>query len=260
MTFLSFRRLRKFLGPKWLVGEDDGELAGYALDVMKDAFVQRVFLGLLARLPETAPTDALAALGRDRRVTRGRTETEEAYAERLIRWLDDRKVAGNPFALMRKLSEYTGAGPSFRTVDARGNWYSRAADGTETALLKQENWDWDGADASRWSRFWVIIYPTGLWTELPNDWGDTDGDGWGGTQGATWGSTATAGDVQTIRFLVSDWKPQGTRCVNIILALDPDSFDPASPEPDGLWGGWSKNVGGVQVPSRLATARYWDGV
>lgn len=263
------RTLRKRLGPRWLVGHDgdDGELLGYVLDVIKDAFLQRIGLGLMARFPqngpngETAPPDALALLGRDRRVIRGLFESDASYAARLLKWLDDRRTCGNPFTLMRKLSEYLGPLPSYRTVDARGNWYSRAADGTESALLKQENWNWSGeAIGQSWSRFWVIIYPNGLWSDYPYAWGE-NGPGWGDGNPETIGSTATQEHVSTVRSIVADWMPAGTRCVNIIVAFDPDSFDPSAPEPDGLWGRGSKtNASGVQVSSRLETARYWDGV
>src|SRR5579872_336382 len=115
-----FRVARKFLGPAWLTQNGDGELLGYALDKLKDGFVERLRLGLLARLPQndptgqtTAPDDALAAMGRDRRIVRGINELSTAYAVRLLRWLDDWKNAGNAFALMRQLAGYTGAGPAF---------------------------------------------------------------------------------------------------------------------------------------------------
>lgn len=269
----SFRTLRKFMGPKWLVDDDDeSTLIGYSLDLLKDAFLERLELGHLASYPQQdpqgtpGPSDALAALGRDRRCVRGLFETETEWAARMIRArIDDRKRQGNPWMLLQKLAEYLGPLPSFRTVDDRGNWFSRAAGsagGTESVLLKQENWDWSGDPVGeRWSRFWVIIYPNALWSENPDDWGaNTWGaDGWGESE-ETWGSTATPVQVATTRALVADWMPAGTRCVNIIIALDPASFDPATPEPDGLWEQWSKNVGGVQVPARLSTARYWDGV
>lgn len=263
-----FRTTRAKLAPRWLL-EGEGELVGYALEIMRDAFVERVRQGLMVRFPyankegtETGPSDALVAMGRDRRVVRGLSETESAYATHLIRWLDDRKAAGNPFSLMQKLAEYTGPLPSFRTVDNAGNWFSRAADGTESVLLKRANWDWDGAP-SKWSRFWVIIYPNGLWVEDPDDWGDAGVD-WGEIA-YTWGSTATREQVNGVRGIVADWKPAGTRCVNVILALDPASFDPLAAVddagmPNGLWEHWSKNVAGVQVPARLSTARYWAGV
>ena len=266
----SFRQLRPTQVPYWLV-DGEGQAVGYALDILKDAFAHRVRAGLLARLPQndptgrtTAPADALSAMGRDRRVVRGIEEDATSYAARLVRWLDDRKRAGSPFALMQKISEYVGqnTGASFRTVDQRGNWFSRAADGAESYLLDQGNWNWDGEPATKWSRFWVIIYPGTRWTMTPA-WGSV-GTAWGaGTM--SWGSTATSGEVRTVRSLVADWKPAGTRCVSIIVAFDPLSFDPTaslgSPGmPDGTWGSPSKNVGGVQVPSRLETAIYWQGV
>lgn len=256
-----FRSIRRAIAVRWLT-DDEGELVGYALGLLEDAFIMRLRLGLLARFPVTAPDDALAALGRDRRVIRGISETRASYVERLIRWLDDRKRQGNPFALMQKLAEYTGPLCSFRTVDVRGNWYSRAANGTESVVFDSGTWVWDevGPSSSRWSRFWVIIYPNGLWTQGPLTWGDPDTQAWGEAgPGATWGSTALADHVASIRYIVNDWKNGGTRCVNIILAFDPASFDPAAPEPDGLWEHWSKTVDGVRVPARLATARYWDG-
>ncbi len=259
-----FRLVRRFLSPRWLL-DGEGELVGYSLDIIKDAFIERLRLGLLARFPqngpngETAPPDALAALGRDRRVVRGIGEGDVSYASRLLAWLDDRKTAGNPYTLMQKLSEYTGPLCAFRTVDARGNWYSRAADGTRTLTTNTGNWHWDNTPASKWSRFWVIVYPNGLWTE-GQAWGAAGTQAWGDGSPRTFGSTATPDEIATLKFLVNDWKPAGTRCVNIILAFDPASFDPTAPEPDYLWGHWSKVVAGVQVPSRLATARYVDGV
>lgn len=261
-----FRLIRKYLAPRWLT-EGEGELVGYSLDVMADAFVERVRLGLMARLPQndptgatTAPEDALAALGRDRRVVRGINETAQSYAARLLKWLDDRKAAGTAYSLMQKLAEYTGPLPKFRVVDARGNWYTREPSGAMSYVLKRANWNWDNAAASRWSRFWVIVYPNGLWT-VGNTWGS---ENWGANANS-WGSTAPVEQVATIRSIVSDWKPAGTKCVHIIEAFDNASFDPAAAAlapgmPDGLWGSWSKNVAGTQVAARLATARYWDGV
>lgn len=264
----GFRDKRKFLGPSWLVSEGDSLLVGYVVDLLKDAFVERLRQGLLARFPQndpsgatTPPDDALAAMGRDRRIIRGLNELAPTYARRLVRWLDDWQTAGNPFALMNQLAGYTGPGPAFRTVDVRGNWFSLNADGSRSVSINQANWDWDSApDAlTRWSRFWVVIYPNGLWTR-----GSKYGDGhkWG--DGRTWGSTASTSDVASIRGIVADWKPAGTRCVNVILAFDNTSFNPATTRdgaglPNGTWGKWGKVVGGVYVPVRLSTACYWDG-
>lgn len=271
MAFRPFRVLRKYLTTRWLTDEE-GEKIGYSLDLLKDMFAQRAFLGLLAGFPqngpngETAPPDALARMARDRRVVRGIFETDAEHAARLKTWLDERQTSGNPFTLMRQLAGYTGNkhGVSFRTVDARGNWYSRDANGAESYLLKTENWNWDDRPFEdgkrRWSRFWVIIYAGTLWAPSSYNWGDAAGPGWGGSTTGTLGSTATVEHVQTVRAIVADWMGAGKRCVNIILAFDPASFDPTAPEPDGLWEHWSKVVANVRVPARLSTARYWDGV
>lgn len=265
----NFRRIRQFIAPRWLT-EGVGGSVGYALDLVKDAYLTRVLLGLLARFPqngpdgETAPPDALAAMGRDRRVVRGFNETAESYAVRLRAWLDDRKTAGNPFTLMQKIAEYVGTSTGFviKTVDNNGNWYVREADGTRAMYLKQANWDWD-TNTAKWARFWVILHPPSTFWSEGYDWGDVAGPSWGEEIG-TWGSTATYAQVRTIRSLVSDWKPAGTNCTNIIVAFDPASFDPeaalhSAGMPDGLWGSWSKLDAGVQVPARLSTARYWKG-
>jgi hypothetical protein len=252
---MPFRTTRKHLAPRWLT-EDEGEAVGYTLDIIKDAFARRIELGLLARFPEqdadgtAAPADALAAMGRDRRVIRGRNEATAGFVRRLKSWLDDRKTAGNPHTLMQRLAEYTGEGPSFRTYDNAGNSYHRAADGSRSLTLGT-SWDWDG-DAAQWARFWVIIYPDGLWT-AEGSWGSGT---WG--DGDLWGATITADDVATLRALVADWKPAGTTCVYIILALDAASFDPTAPEPDGTWSDWSA-AASPRAPSRLSTARFING-
>jgi hypothetical protein len=254
----NFRAIRKFLAPSWLT-TGEGELVGYALDLLKDAFVERVRLGLLARFPqngpngETAPTDALTAIGRDRRIIQGITETSAAYAVRLIRWLDDHRSKGTAFTMMRQLAGYCRGGFSFRIYDNRGNCYSRSVSGVETYNAATD-WDWDG-DTDRWSRFWVVIYPTSEWTATSHEY--ADGSQFGKT--IQWGVSIPREEVANVRAIVRDWKPAGTRCVNIIVAFDPASFDPAAPEPDGTWGAAYKFSGGNAVSSRLSTARYLRG-
>ncbi len=258
----NFRRLRKFIAPTWLT-EEEGELVGYSIDLLKDGALQRLYLGLLSRFPqngpngETAPPDALAALGRDRRVVRGIFETPAEYALRLVNWLVDRRKAGSAFALLQKLSEYTGPGFAFRTYDARGNCFSRDVDGVETTELGT-TWDWDG-EPERWARFWVVVYPTALWSTTARQYANVATPDWNPNAGQ-WGVNMDREHIRTLQSIVADWKPEHAECVHIIIAFDPASFDPAAPEPDGTWGSWGKIVGGQRVPARLATARYLNGV
>jgi hypothetical protein len=260
-----FRTIWQKMGPRWLVGEGDGALVAYSLGVVLDAFVERLRLGFLVHMPQQdpsgtpAPDDALIEMGRDRREIRGMFETSAEYAARMKGWLDDRRKAGTARMLLRKLAAYTGPGVAWRVVDVRGNWYSRTGDGIESQSLQANNWHWDN-DSERWSRFWVICYPNGLWSEYPHKLGDTAAPKWGEfTNADTIGTTMTQEHVATLKHIVREWKPYGTRG-SIIVAFDPNSFNPSSPEPDGTWAHHSKVVGGVRVRARLRTARYIDGV
>lgn len=264
----TFRSTRPQVTPSFL-SDGEGGTVGYIVDLLKDALAERARRALLFRLPQqdptgqtTAPDDALAALGRDRTLTRGFAESSQSYAARLVQWRASHKLRGNPFQLMTELAAYLGPLPSFRTVDVRGNWYSRAVDGSQSVSLNRANWDWDGrSDAlARWSRFWVVIYSNGLWQG-----GSLFGDGDVYGNGRTIGTSATQAQVASVRNIVALWKPGGTRCVNIIIAFDNASFAPSTSRdgsglPDGHWGNYSKIVSGVAVPARLSTARYWAGV
>lgn len=262
MVTPRFTNIFRKMAPRWLT-EGDGELVLTTLGLLEDALVERTRQGIKARFPQEAPSDALAPLGRDRRIIRGISESDEDYAARLLRWLDDWKVAGNPYALMGQIRAYCGVDMRTRTVDTRGNWYTIEADGTRSYSLAQANWDWDG-DADKWSRFWVILYPPAeLWT-ISGQWGNGAlwSSGKWGNPGATFGTTATPEQIRSIRSIIADWKPAGTRCPYVIVAFDDASFDPVTspgaPMPDGTWGRYSTGTNPA-VKSRLDTARYWKG-
>ncbi|MGN6106668.1 MAG: hypothetical protein ACTHU0_16295, partial [Kofleriaceae bacterium] len=85
---------------------------------------------------------------------------------------------------------------------------------------------------------------------------------WGGR--GTFGQDTTTANAEAIRALVRQWKAAHSRCVALVFAYDPASFDPTSPPgspgmPDGWWGRWSKDDGtGGRVRSRRADARFWE--
>ena len=111
--------------PVWLTS-GQSELVQYSLGLLMDMMAERFRLSLEARFPSFAPDDALARLGRDRGIMRGRNEPRGAYANRLLRYLDDLRVAGSPFALMEQVFQYLQTpGCTLRTVDDRGNWFER---------------------------------------------------------------------------------------------------------------------------------------
>lgn len=264
----NFRAARKFRGPGWVTGEngEEAELVGYSLELLRDASVRRVEAGLLARFPQQDPDGtpghdaALAEIGRDRRILRGIGETSRGYAARLIPYKDHLRRRGSAYAMLQQLTAYVLGGSTGRTVDRSGNWCTIDAAGEPTWLADPGSWDWDSSSnperAGFWANFWVVLYPGTTWSEGPA-WGDADLSAWGSTD-RTWGSTASPGEAASVRHLVRDWKPNGTRCVGAVIAFDTGTFDPTAAEPDGVWGRWSRVVNGVRVAARVTTARYVD--
>lgn len=235
--------------------------------LLADGLMQNAYEGLQAGFPGLGTPEALPLLGRERCIRRGIHETDASYAARLVAWLDTWRGAGNPFAIMHAMRDLcTPSVPKMRIVNDSGTWYTLNPD--DSVEIRQTwgaiNWNWDGNYPVLSTRFWPIIYSdAGPWIEGPA-WGSIGAPHWGDPE-TTWGSSATPEEVTLLRAVVNDFKCAGDRCEKIIVAFDPTSFDPtAAPGspgmPDGTWGHWSKNVGGVQVPARLSTARYFDGV
>jgi hypothetical protein len=248
--------------PSWLTSGDGGKVAA-SIALLADDFIARAKLGLLARYPDHADEDALAAIGRDRLIRRGINEPAAAYAVRLKRAFTDHKTRGTPYTLLTQLRAYLQADCVVRIVDRRGNWWTIDADGTRSSSLDTGNWDWDGEAATpRWARFWVIIYPAGgtdPWA--PSGlWGDATlwGDGTWGHPTLTIGTTATVDQVASVRAIIREWKPANAICEWVIVAFDAATFTPAgATDPNGEWARWGDSTGG---PVRLQSARYWKGV
>ncbi len=252
--------------PPWLSARpllDRGFKYLYSFALVIDAAVQAAIWAVEARLPGIGTFTALFYLGRDRRIRRGRAESNEAYVERLKRWREDWRRAGNPYTLMRQLQGYLyPKSPRMRIVNTQGTWYTLNTDGTIERHGLEGNWDWDG-DSDLWARFWVIIYSDSVeapWTR-DGTWGD--GELWGEPTTDTWGSTATLEQLADMRDILDLFKSATGVCKNIIICFDDDAFDPtdtAPPLPDGTWGNWSTGGSGARVRSRDSSAIYCDGV
>jgi hypothetical protein len=251
-----FRRVFEWLGPPWLVDTDyeQGKVL-YSLGVMQDAFAERTRQSLLARFPGYNAEDALTRCGRDRRITRGLNEFSPTYATRLLRWLTDWRVSGNPFTLIRQLKAYIGSEYPCRIdiVNNAGNVFRSSPANAETYLPNQI-WDWDG-NASEWARFWVLIYQDTAISGTVPLWSTNGLLGASsrklGTLGQL-GSTMTSDQAQQIKNIIQQWKPAGTACYYVMLVLQDGTI-----EPDGTWANWHRMSSGEAVPSRYGAARYF---
>jgi hypothetical protein len=247
---MGFREIVDFLIPAHFT-EGEGGLKLLSFTTLIDASVERVRLGLEARFPSRAGDSALALIGQDRGIPRGRTEASAHYAARLKRWRWPRghRTRGTAYALLEQVSEYFG-GTAARVTTIRGRNYDRSASGEESWNTGTP-FDWDGAATlPNWGRFWLKVAPSsaGAMLRITIDYvGSTEG---------TIGLTGFApDDARAMRNLLTSphpWKPAGVRGEWLIFGSD---F--AAATPDGRWGRWSYiSFGGTQAASRYASWRY----
>ena len=266
-----FRTLYRALTPSWLQ-TGDGEKELYSYGLLIDATLERLRQGLIARFPTRAQSDALDLIGRDRLIRRGYRESNESYGKRLIGWRTAHRRRGTPLELLRQVRGYLSyfGGVNVRLVDQAGNWFTIYEDGEEEHQIQAGGWNWDNKPLTgNWGRFWLIIYAPPAWTEHPHLNSD---DLWGNGQigwapdpsvepdfeGYSIGVDGMPPVIATeLSQVIRDWKSLDSICEWVVIAFDYNSFVPGSSETDGLWGNWSRNIGGVQTPTRLDTARYW---
>lgn len=236
----------------------------YTIAVVADATIELALQGTLSRFPGVGTPTALSTIGRDRLIPRGASESDDAYAARLVAWRDAHRRAGSAYLEMEQVQAYH-VDPSYlQLVNSHSCWYVLDKQGNRTRTLADPtNWDWDGLMADLPSRFWLIIYPNPslFWRDLT--WANTDGSTWGDDPEATWGSTATRSQVADIRGLMEHWRSAGGLLEHILigfadLPLDPNDTNP--PLPDGQWGYHSKlDAAGNCVRARSADFIYWRG-
>lgn len=253
-----FQNIFSFLVPSWL-SEGEGGLVLASLGLIKDAFLERAEQGLDARFPTRTGPSALALIGDDRGIVRGRSETIEQYARRLIAWRYPRghRTRGSAFALLSQVVAYWGDAITFaNTIDKSSNLHVTLADGTESYFYGAITWNWDGTPISpNWARFWLGITVSatsgiGAWPDFddPELWGGAlNADVCVGIRGIT------PDDARAMRRLFTGraWKPAGTRAEWLIVNLDG-----SAPASDGTWGTWSRNVAGTQTATRPAGWRF----
>lgn len=294
----TFRKLIRFMGPKWLVGdkvdnpdgtqtETDSRIL-YPLMLMFDAFTDRLRLGIRARMIGFAPADARSYIGQGLDIPIGPAEADAAYEARLTSGIDDKRIAGAYQAILKQIAGYCSPyAVRVRLVNERGTWYTRERDGT-FSIVTGTAWDWDGKSvlARRgiagpglpitppfsqggttrvpWSRFWVLIYPTTDVPKKPWDRDGTWGDGlevWGNSTTQTWGSTASPDDVTAIRRIVQRWKPAGTHCMHILIVFNDTSFAPTDTSPPNADGKWeSDGKYDSATPGRKVPARNANAI
>jgi len=255
----NFRAFAKFLVPGWL-SAGDGGLVIEAWMLLLDAATERMRQALDAHFPTRCGPSALPYHGRMRGIPRGRSETAEHYAARLVSWRypAGHRVRGGASALLEQIGQYWGNVAQVQSVDVTGNRYMRDTAGAITAEHGVP-WQWDEQPSTNWSRFWCMLDGSALFTEHP-----ALGDEalYGGTLDPTSDYSvgqlgATPGDADAMRRLLTGrwmWRPAGTMAEWLIVDMTGSYTLPD----DGLQARWSKVVTGTRSAARDADARYWS--
>lgn len=277
MAKVGLRDVIKTISPPWLQ-TGTAEKFLYSLGLSMDALLDKLNQGVKARFPKDAPPSALPFIGADRLIPQGILESTSSYTTRLQQAFDAWAFAGmNRGVLAQILGYLTPFAPLVRAVtDPRpinilitaNKWDTYLAGAslvgnqtpTNTAVVAM-NWNWDGQQLP-W-RFFVILQSVAPqnFTSTEGTWGD--GALWGDTT-ASWGLSITAAEVSAIRNIIGTFK-SAQWCQWIIISFDATLFDPGASadgthNPNGTWGSWGTNVGGVWVPSRPANGRYCSGI
>lgn len=188
-TLPTFRDRLRAISPPWLQ-RGLAEKILYSLGIQVDAFGDALGAAVKYRFPGLYGSDSLPIIGRERRIRRGRIETDDVYGPRLTRWLTDHRRRGGPYALLAQLYAYYA--PStfpITLVYYSGRRYSMDASGVVT----RDDIVWSpDSSTSQWARWWLFFH--------------TDIFG-----------TPSAEDIADIKIVPREWNAQ--HCLGYVVIL-----------------------------------------
>jgi hypothetical protein len=217
-----------------------------------------------ARSPLLCDATVLPYHGRDRRIRQYSTESEASYRARLSKWRQIWGSAGRAWGILRQLRIFLAqfGRPQMRIVSTTGDgaesqWFTLAPgdasrDYFEIGGLDPEfsrhveapgNWLWDAnATAGHWSRFWVLIYTSGLTSgRIDYDGGDSEDY----DESHVYDGYFSAAQVTDLAQLCIDWTAANSMLGGLFLVHDDAIFDPTGSGagyPDGTWNLWANRI------------------
>lgn len=102
MTVQTYRQYALDAAPPWLLGPD-GAAFLRAIGDVRDGLVQQLKAAIKTRFPREAAADALTAIGGERELPRGPTDTDATYAQRLVGAWEAWSWAGTPTGVLNAL-------------------------------------------------------------------------------------------------------------------------------------------------------------
>ncbi len=212
-----------------------------------------------ARNPLKCHASVLPYHAADRRIPRYANETEASHRQCLAKWKQLRRASGKAYGILRRLrillSPY--GRPMLRYVHTTGDggmteWFTLApGDGVQDyfvygandpefsrVLKKPGNWIWDPqASTGQWSRYWILIYTSGLTAPTGAvEWDDGV---------SLWDSGLSSLIIADCISACADMQAANSACYGIFQVHDDSIFDPTGSGagyPDGTWNLWANRL------------------
>ncbi len=208
------------LSPTALQGPN-GAAFQRALGLTKDWLVGRLKAGVKCRMPLVAFEDALSALGWERGLQKGITESPRDYAARLVGSWQAWQLAGTAGAILEQL--LLAGYPNAAIAQQNNALFYRDQEGAlQVASLPSYNggprrWTID-ENGAQWSRFQVLL-------PLPMATDPETGENWNPISPLTANSLPSLPEMDKIRGIIADWKSANAICSGIVAV-----------KTAGLWG------------------------
>lgn len=221
---LTFRDLIRRRSPVWLRG-GTAEKVLFAVGVHLDGLIDAMVASVKMRFPGYYSDESLPFESRQRGIYRGRHETAESFAGRLIGWWDAHRRRGNPYELLRQIhAHFAPNNFPIELVYASGRRFSMAPDGTIT-------WDhvaWVPPGDPGQSARWWLFYHHPPFAVSPGSWNDGT-TAW--SAGQVWGSGLSPADVADLKLIPVSWG-NAESIGHLVLLDDGESWDTYEP---GEW-------------------------
>lgn len=213
----------------------------WGFGLMLDGLVEAQVAAIKHRFPGLYSMESLPLLGRDRRIRRGPNESDEVYALRLPRWLDDHRRRGGPYAMLEQIRAYWS--PAAFKVELIYRTGRRFTMDVDASIVRDDvPFDYD-EQPQKHARWWLFYYwpdgvePDGVWDDA-GTWSD----------GGVWDSDLTPVEVENIRAIPTEWN--NARCFGEVVLMSDGvalwDYPPGTWDEPGTW----EEFG----PARLAIA------
>lgn len=261
----KIQRMMAEIGPYYLHSLQIGGFLESTGKVLDDG-IESLTMGLRLGHPLRCDVSALPYLSNDRQIRLYPSESTASQRYRLTQWKALHRQRASHIGEMKHEQPYFLPDvPMMRVVHQSGTrfggnqtatWHTLDSDGIYTKQQRTpSNWNWDDTP-SKWSRFWVIIYAPSAFMQLRRY-----GEGHRYGDGTRYASAATRQMCRDLVDMILEWKAAHSRCSGIILATDPDSFDPtATSQSSGFgWttlptGNWAQPIDATGTRTRLPSA------